>query len=98
MRDLLAATHLRLERGAPLLGLLRRLRLQRDGSEGPPEAHARMVYFDRRSTYAVPAANGVFAASWSAKQELEARLLRPAPPVLTPPSPVAPVQAPGGSR
>ena len=81
MRDLLAATHLRLERGAPLLGLLRRLRLQRDGSEGPPEAHARMVCFDCRSTYG-----------------LEARLLRPAPAVLAPPSPVAPVQAPGGSR
>jgi hypothetical protein len=33
MRDLLAATHLRLGRGGPFLGLLRRLRLQRDGSE-----------------------------------------------------------------
>ena len=73
MRDLLAATHLRLGRGGPLLGLLRRLsRLQQ---------RTRMVCFDCRSTYG-----------------LEARLLRPAPPVLTPPSPVAPVQAPGGSR
>ena len=33
MRDLLAATHLRLGRGGPFLGLLRRLRLRRDGSE-----------------------------------------------------------------
>jgi hypothetical protein len=33
MRDLLAATHLRLGRGGPFLGLLRRLGLQRDGSE-----------------------------------------------------------------
>jgi hypothetical protein len=33
MRDLLAATHLRLGRGGPFLGLLRRLRLQADGSE-----------------------------------------------------------------
>ena len=65
MRDLLAATHLRLGRGGPFLGLLRRLRLQRDGS---------------------------------AKHELKARRSWPAPPVLTPPSPVAPVQAPGGGR
>jgi hypothetical protein len=33
MRDLLAATHLRLGRGGPFLGLLRRLKVQRDGSE-----------------------------------------------------------------
>ena len=33
MRDLLAATHLRLGRGGPFLGLLRRLRLRRDRSE-----------------------------------------------------------------
>jgi hypothetical protein len=33
MRDLLAATHLRLGRGGPFLGLLRRLRLQPGGSE-----------------------------------------------------------------
>jgi hypothetical protein len=33
MRDLLAATHLRLGRGGPFLGLLRRLGLQRDGTE-----------------------------------------------------------------
>jgi hypothetical protein len=33
MRDLLAATHLRLGRGGPFLALLRRLGLQRDGSD-----------------------------------------------------------------
>lgn len=50
--------------------------------------------------FAVSGIHGVTQAwrCWSAKQELEARPLRPAPPVLTPPSPVAPVQAPGGSR
>jgi hypothetical protein len=33
MRDLLAGTHLRLGRGGPFLGLLRRLKLKRDGGE-----------------------------------------------------------------